>query len=83
MSNSARICLTCRCFNPYGTYKEMTEEQNGSRKIFEKLRGQCRAHAPSIDPDDISSFTYNCVWPIVPADEWCVEWSPRMHGGGE
>ena len=81
MSAAARICVTCRFFNPYGTYNEHQERPNGTHRTVEKLRGQCRAHSPSIDPNELAAYTYNCAWPIVPGDDWCGEWASRNGGG--
>jgi hypothetical protein len=80
MSASARICVTCRSFCPAGTYREIREGPNGSREIFEKLKGECRARPPGIDPEGASLITSG-VWPTVPGDEWCGEWAPRGAGG--
>lgn len=81
MSASARICVNCACFSPAGTFRVAQEGSDGKlRHIADKLKGECRARAPSIDPDGASLLTSG-VWPTIEADEWCAEWAPRHAGG--
>ena len=80
MSAGVRICMTCRCFNPAGTYRVVQEGSDGKlRHIAHKVKGECRAKSPSIDPDGGCLLTSG-VWPTIAADEWCAEWTARQVG---
>jgi hypothetical protein len=36
--------------------------------------GQCRRHAPLLNPATAKSYMVEGVWPLVRDDDWCGEW---------
>jgi hypothetical protein len=38
------------------------------------LWGQCRKHAPRLNPVTAKAYVVEGVWPLVRDDDWCGEW---------
>jgi hypothetical protein len=38
------------------------------------LWGQCRRHAPHLNPVTAKAYVVEGVWPLVRDDDWCGEW---------
>jgi hypothetical protein len=38
------------------------------------LWGQCRRHAPHLNPLTAKAYVIEGVWPLVRDDDWCGEW---------
>ena len=38
------------------------------------LWGQCRRHAPQLNPVTAKAYVVEGVWPLVRDDDWCGEW---------
>ena len=38
------------------------------------LWGQCRRHAPQLNPVTAKAYVIEGVWPLVRDDDWCGEW---------
>ncbi len=36
--------------------------------------GQCRRHAPLLNPVTAKAYMVEGVWPLVRDDDWCGEW---------
>ena len=72
---SAEACANCRAWRPWGDIGVCQETSAGYVELGRKPLGQCRARPPVIDPDAVSSNT--ATWPVVSADDWCVEFDRR------
>lgn len=64
---SVEKCINCRFYD-----RRHARPLDGKAPLW----GQCRRHAPQLNPNPIHAKTYvvESIWPLVRDDDWCGEW---------
>ena len=60
-------CINCRFYD-----RRHAKPLDGKAPLW----GQCRRHAPQLNPNPINAKAYvvEGIWPLVRDDDWCGEW---------
>jgi hypothetical protein len=64
---SVEKCINCRFYD-----RRHAKPLDGKAPLW----GQCRRHAPQLNPNPINAKAYvvEGIWPLVRDDDWCGEW---------
>lgn len=64
---SVEKCINCRFYD-----RRHARPLDGKAPLW----GQCRRHAPLLNPNPITAKAYvvEGIWPLVRDDDWCGEW---------
>ena len=64
---SVEKCVNCRFYD-----RRHAKPLDGKAPLW----GQCRRHAPQLNPNPINAKAYvvEGIWPLVRDDDWCGEW---------
>ena len=65
-------CLNCRYYD-----RRNARPGDGRAPV---MWGQCRRHAPNLNPLDTGlkkTYQVEGIWPLVRDDDWCGEWHSR------
>jgi hypothetical protein len=64
---SVEKCINCRFYD-----RRHAKPLDGKAPLW----GQCRRHAPRLNPNPINAKAYfvEGIWPLVRDDDWCGEW---------
>ena len=64
---SVEKCINCRFYD-----RRHARPLDGKAPLW----GQCRRHAPQLNPNPINAKAYvvEGIWPLVRDDDWCGEW---------
>jgi hypothetical protein len=74
MPREPEICSTCRA------WRRLT---NGLPGFVEgEARGECHHNAP-FSVTNGGTLPVLCRWPIVLAEDHCLDWQPQRHNQGE
>ena len=58
-------CINCQYYD-----RRRARPTDGKAPMW----GQCRRHAPLLNPVTAKSYMVEGVWPLVRDDDWCGEW---------
>jgi hypothetical protein len=69
---SVEKCINCRFYD-----RRHAKPLDGKAPLW----GQCRRHAPQLNPNPLTSKAYvvEGIWPLVRDDDWCGEWKIIVH----
>lgn len=69
---SVEKCVNCRFYD-----RRHARPLDGKAPLW----GQCRRHAPQLNPNPINAKAYvvEGIWPLVRDDDWCGEWKVILH----
>ena len=69
---SVEKCINCRFYD-----RRHAKPLDGKAPLW----GQCRRHAPQLNPNPINAKSYlvEGIWPLVRDDDWCGEWKVIVH----
>lgn len=69
---SVEKCINCRFYD-----RRHAKPLDGKAPLW----GQCRRHAPQLNPNPIAAKAYvvEGIWPLVRDDDWCGEWKVIVH----
>jgi hypothetical protein len=69
---SVEKCINCRFYD-----RRHAKPLDGKAPLW----GQCRRHAPQLNPNPINAKAYlvEGIWPLVRDDDWCGEWKIVVH----
>ena len=58
-------CVNCQFYD-----RKNAKVSDGKAALW----GQCRRHAPHLNPETAKAYVVEGVWPLVRDDDWCGEW---------
>jgi hypothetical protein len=58
-------CINCQYYD-----RRNAKPTDGKAPLW----GQCRRHAPHLNPVTAKAYVVEGVWPLVRDDDWCGEW---------
>ncbi|HVP89563.1 MAG TPA: hypothetical protein VMU79_15945 [Casimicrobiaceae bacterium] len=58
-------CVNCQYYD-----RKNAKPTDGKAPLW----GQCRRHAPHLNPVTAKAYVVEGVWPLVRDDDWCGEW---------
>jgi hypothetical protein len=58
-------CVNCQYYD-----RKNAKPTDGKAPLW----GQCRRHAPLLNPVTAKAYVVEGVWPLVRDDDWCGEW---------
>ena len=58
-------CINCRFYD-----RRHAKPLDGKAPLW----GQCRRHAPHLNPVTAKAYVVEGIWPLVRDDDWCGEW---------
>jgi len=62
---SVEKCINCRFYD-----RRHARPLDGKAQLW----GQCRRHAPHLNPVTAKAYVVEGIWPLVRDDDWCGEW---------
>ena len=62
---SVEKCINCRFYD-----RRHAKPLDGKAPLW----GQCRRHAPRLNPVTAKAYVVEGIWPLVRDDDWCGEW---------
>ena len=67
---SVEKCINCRFYD-----RRHAKPLDGKAPLW----GQCRRHAPMLNPVTAKAYVVEGIWPLVRDDDWCGEWKILLH----
>ena len=67
---SVEKCINCRFYD-----RRHAKPLDGKAPLW----GQCRRHAPMLNPITAKAYVVEGIWPLVRDDDWCGEWKIILH----
>lgn len=64
-SGNVEKCVNCQYYD-----RRNAKPTDGKAPLW----GQCRKHAPRLNPVTAKAYVVEGVWPLVRDDDWCGEW---------
>ena len=64
-SGNVEKCVNCEFYD-----RRNAKPTDGKAPLW----GQCRRHAPHLNPVTAKAYVVEGVWPLVRDDDWCGEW---------
>jgi hypothetical protein len=64
-SDTVEKCVNCQYYD-----RRNAKPTDGKAPLW----GQCRRHAPHLNPVTAKAYVVEGVWPLVRDDDWCGEW---------
>ena len=64
-SSVVEKCVNCQYYD-----RRNAKPTDGKAPLW----GQCRRHAPHLNPVTAKAYVVEGVWPLVRDDDWCGEW---------
>jgi hypothetical protein len=64
-NGSVEKCVNCQYYD-----RRNAKPTDGKAPLW----GQCRRHAPHLNPVTAKAYVVEGVWPLVRDDDWCGEW---------
>jgi hypothetical protein len=64
-NGGAEKCVNCQYYD-----RRNAKLTDGKAPLW----GQCRKHAPRLNPVTAKAYVVEGVWPLVRDDDWCGEW---------
>ena len=64
-TGSVEKCINCRFYD-----RRHAKPLDGKAPLW----GQCRRHAPHLNPVTAKAYVVEGIWPLVRDDDWCGEW---------
>src|SRR6516162_5602582 len=64
-SSIVEKCVNCQYYD-----RRNAKPTDGKAPLW----GQCRRHAPHLNPVTAKAYVVEGVWPLVRDDDWCGEW---------
>jgi hypothetical protein len=65
LTTSVEKCINCRFYD-----RRHARPLDGKAPLW----GQCRRHAPHLNPVTAKAYVVEGIWPLVRDDDWCGEW---------
>lgn len=64
-NDNVEKCVNCQYYD-----RRNAKPTDGKAPLW----GQCRRHAPHLNPVTAKAYVVEGVWPLVRDDDWCGEW---------